>query len=222
MDVENLITCVWQRPALWDKNDKMYANRNIVDKCWSEISGEMQYDETELRKKWKYLRDQFTVELRKYPPGDAAAGDSQTPKWRYFKSLMFLKDFVKGRPATGNSSDVPSSEGQSDDVELGEEGMVTSPMHIRDPLIDVRTEISANNRSTKYLRTDDLRQGIFDSERQKLQYLLERSSRKRGREEDEDLLFFKSLLPHVKKIPDSKKLAFRNRIHEVVEEFVYK
>ncbi|XP_066962169.1 uncharacterized protein [Macrobrachium rosenbergii] len=221
MDVENLITCVLQRPALWDKKDKMYANRNIVDKCWSEISGEMQYDETELRKKWKYLRDQFTVELRKYPTGDAAA-DSQTPKWRYFKSLMFLKDVVKARPSTGNLSDALSSEVHSDDVELSEEGVVISPTHTRDTLIDERMEINGNNRSTKYLRTDNQCQSILDAERQKLQYLLEKSSRKRAREEDEDLLFFRSLLPHVKKIPDSEKLTFRNRIHEVVEQFVYK
>lgn len=41
-------------------------------------------------------------------------------------------------------------------------------------------------------------------------------------EDDENLFFFKSLLPHVRKISENKVLSFRNRIQEVVEEFAYR
>lgn len=40
-------------------------------------------------------------------------------------------------------------------------------------------------------------------------------------QESDDILFFKSLLPFVSKIPNETKLRFRSRIHEVVEEFVF-
>jgi hypothetical protein len=39
--------------------------------------------------------------------------------------------------------------------------------------------------------------------------------------ENEDLLFFRSLLPHVNNIPANMKLRFRNRIQQVVDEFAY-
>jgi len=39
--------------------------------------------------------------------------------------------------------------------------------------------------------------------------------------ENEDLLFFRSLLPHVNNIPANMKLRFRSRIERVVDEFAY-
>jgi len=39
--------------------------------------------------------------------------------------------------------------------------------------------------------------------------------------ENEDSLFFCSLLPHVNNIPANMKLGFRNGIQQVVDEFAY-
>lgn len=61
-----------------------------------------------MKKKWKYLRDQFAAELKKFPSarsGDAA-GDKQTSKWVYFQLLFFLKDVIEPRTSTGNLSSV--------------------------------------------------------------------------------------------------------------------
>ena len=41
MDTEILIAEVFKRPCIWDKRIKEYANRNIVDGAWKEISKEM-------------------------------------------------------------------------------------------------------------------------------------------------------------------------------------
>ena len=38
---------------------------------------------------------------------------------------------------------------------------------------------------------------------------------------DDDLLFFKSLLPYIKKIPDKRKMSFRSRVQMLVEEYAY-
>ena len=38
---------------------------------------------------------------------------------------------------------------------------------------------------------------------------------------DEDLMFLKSLLPHVKNIPMENKFIFRCRMQELVQEFAY-
>lgn len=76
-------------------------------------------------------------------------------------------------------------------------------------------------RASKRLKTDDYNQNILDIAKQKLQYLTEKAVRKQGKDGDEDNLFFKTLLPHVKKIPDEMKLAFKGRIQEVVQEYAY-
>jgi len=39
--------------------------------------------------------------------------------------------------------------------------------------------------------------------------------------ENEDLLFFRSLLPHINNIPANMKLRFRNCIQQVVDVFAY-
>jgi len=54
---------------------------------------------------------------------------------------------------------------------------------------------------------------------QKAKYLEE--AMKNRQPENEDLLFFRSLLPHVNNIPANMKLRFRNRIQQVVDEFAY-
>jgi hypothetical protein len=56
-----------------------------------------------LPKKWKYLRDQFSVEFEKIKPprsGDPG-GESYELKWPHCRSL-FLKDTVKPRALSGN------------------------------------------------------------------------------------------------------------------------
>lgn len=207
------------------------------------------FSETLVKRKWKNLRDQFAVELGKFTPrtGDAA-GDTQTSKWQYFKSLHFLKDVVKPRASTGNFSSLlakgtaetslpgPSQvRNQTDGVEspLDEEECVpasptlTQDVPVRgDEDFDKQRITSNSSRPKKQTagkrpKKEDYNQSILDIERQIMQYLIENSSRKRAKDDDEDLMFFKSLLPHVKKIPDANKLTFRSHIQELVQQFAY-
>jgi hypothetical protein len=38
MDCEKLAYCVFERRALWDHRDKMYYNREVKRKLWSEVA----------------------------------------------------------------------------------------------------------------------------------------------------------------------------------------
>ena len=75
--------------------------------------------------------------------------------------------------------------------------------------------------SSKYQKMQDYSNSISDIEGQKLQYLLQKSSHKQDKDEDDDLLFFKSLLPFIARIPITQKLTFRSRVHEVVQQFAF-
>jgi len=71
-----------------------------------------------LRKKWKYLRDQFSVEFGKIKPprsGDPGC-KSYEPKWPHYRSLLFLKDIVKPRGLSRNLTWDNSSPVQSNPI----------------------------------------------------------------------------------------------------------
>jgi hypothetical protein len=82
-----------------------------------------------LRKKWKYLRYQFSVEFGKIKPprsGDTG-GESYEPKWPHYRSLLFLKDVMKHRASSSNlQSDkcapIPSKDKTDDSVQRGDSG----------------------------------------------------------------------------------------------------
>ena len=48
-----------------------------------------------------------------------------------------------------------------------------------------------------------------------------RHKRQKLSEEEEDFMFFESLLAHVWKIPNERILSFRCKIQEIVEHFAY-
>ena len=41
MDAEELVAKIYVRKPIWNKWDKQHANRNVVEKLWTEISQEM-------------------------------------------------------------------------------------------------------------------------------------------------------------------------------------
>lgn len=59
---------------------------------------------------------------------------------------------------------------------------------------------------------------MLDKERQKLEYLENKRSQN---EDDNNLLFLKSLLPHIRKIPQERLLSFRNDFQKQVDDYTY-
>ena len=87
-----------------------------------------------LHKKWKYFRDQFSVEFGKIKPsrsGDPGV-ESYEPRWPHYRLLLFLKDIVKPRASSSNltsdksapmqSIPIPSNDKTADSVQLGDSG----------------------------------------------------------------------------------------------------
>lgn len=206
------------------------------------------FSDAALRKKWKYLRDQFAVEVGKYPP--PRPGDHPESKWPYMKSLMFLLGIVKPRaPSRNLRSNDSSSEHQEENVELvaeniksetgpteGDEEMVesqvsdTMTLHDSQPTqpddYSTRTNSpSSEEFSRKRKRTDvssNCNQQVLSLGEIKAS-LLERVVNECGcnNTDNEDALFFRSLLPHVSRIPQRLKLRFRNGVQQLVDEFAY-
>ncbi|GFO01215.1 transcription factor adf-1 [Plakobranchus ocellatus] len=63
------------------------------------------------------------------------------------------------------------------------------------------------------------KQKLLDLEEKKLELLTQRNEK--NDESDDDLLFLKSLLPYIKRIPAERKLSFRSGIQRTVEDFAF-
>lgn len=210
----------------------------------------MLFSDGVIRKKWKYLRDQFTVELGKITPSRSGdpAGATYEPKWPHFKSLLFLKDVVKPRQSTSNLTCarkviLQTCNDDTAHTEEGEEGLdnvgfienneneqesnedMFESTIVADPAEHVDSgEMSSSTQTFGRKRKRNEGNAKYNETiieiEKKKVQFLEAALTNRG-EESEDMFFFRSLLPHVSNIPVNMKLRFRNRIQEVVEEFAY-
>lgn len=84
---------------------------------------------------------------------------------------------------------------------------------------------TSNNRHTvnriKRKRFDEYLSTMLNIEKKKLEILSNKKSRDSNGNGDEHLMFFKALLPHVRKIQTEKIIPFRNSIQDVVQRFAY-
>lgn len=104
---------------------------------------------------------------------------------------------------------------QKEEKEIVELGIANYVRHLLSPTVQ-----SIQGRKRKRGSNETFNNALLNLERQRVQYRQKKSLRQR--DIDEDLFFFfKSLLPYVRKIPGSKKLAFRNCIQKLVEQFAY-
>ncbi|RUS82551.1 hypothetical protein EGW08_009681, partial [Elysia chlorotica] len=238
MDVDTLIASVYERPPVWDKKHKLHRNRNVIDRLWQEISNEMQMEETALRKKWKYLRDNFATEYSKRPVGRSRAEAKNIPqsKWAYFEQLMFLKDMVTPRASSGSiSRRQPFSqelhEHLEPNVDLLEspEQTLQADLFVENGAGAVEDAEDLQSASDPQAGQPNLNAGPSTSRGIKRESSYEDYNNKmcknkqerRRDDEDADVMFWKALLPHIRKIPAHKKLRFQNKILSVVDEFVY-
>ncbi|GFO06584.1 transcription factor adf-1 [Plakobranchus ocellatus] len=84
-------------------------------------------------------------------------------------------------------------------------------------------ETQVRSKRKRKSKDDDYYEKLCKIEQKKLDILSDREARRKSDadREDEDRMFLKTLLPHIRKIPQHMKLRFHSRIQSVVEEFAY-
>ncbi|KAF6203565.1 hypothetical protein GE061_001897 [Apolygus lucorum] len=218
---ESLIEKVAAQQPIWDNRLAIYSAREIVDDCWKTISRQMNRPEHKLRKKWKYLRDQFCVEFGKISAGKES-------QWAHYNSLCFLADVVKPRQLKQSAyfRDSADDDDNSTHNDVSRYQMMTrGEVQVADPLADDSVDPlraadetrDSSGPSRKRSADGELKPEAVDN-KDLLKKILEKAD---SELEDDDMLFFRSLLPYVSKIADHKKLRFRSKILQVVDEFAY-
>lgn len=251
-DSENLISLVFTRKALWDKTTKEYRNRLKVDKLWRQVSNELggdvtstvnndllfngftsyfQFSADAVKKKWKNLRNSFGKELRKIPEGrsgnEGPLNFETYTTWPYFDSMLFLKDQMRSRKSGGN---LPVDDDDVEEMDLQENELRAVPdepnevcnpdLSEIDSVIESIPQPSFHRSNRPVKRSAQLQ--LIAIEARKLKLLERKVGKSNTCDDDEDGAFFKSLLPHVRKLEPEEKLEFRMEIQSVVQKYVYK
>ena len=153
-------------------------------------------------------------------------------EWKYFTSLTFLTDQFTHRDSKGNFSkneeeDILNKicstlQGECDDatecMEEFQDVIDSTPHSITPSSINLDDSYSRKN-PKKRCSNEDMGQALLEVEKRKLM-LMEQKREKI--EDDEDLNFFKSLLPHVKSLSSCEKLEYRMQVLKLTQEVIKK
>lgn len=181
------------------------------------------------RNKWKGLRDKFRITLASMPT--STFGDPQLGEWKYFQSLLFLKDqFNLGLSKTTipkkENENTCDDENETDDTYDSQQSITEeletlySPLEHTDSLAPssfTPSNTSEKRRKIENSANDDMGHALLDADWERNQY---REEQKMQMEEDEDLNFFKSLLPHVRTFSAYDKMEYRIKIMKLNQDFL--
>ncbi|XP_077275054.1 uncharacterized protein LOC143904331 [Temnothorax americanus] len=96
----DLIFWVEQFRHLYDKKEKDYKDRNVVENSWQFIGNKLKASSSECRDRWIALQNRFSKERCKLIRSGSGASDQK--EWPLMKTLAFLHEHVKRRKTFGN------------------------------------------------------------------------------------------------------------------------
>ncbi|XP_068239900.1 uncharacterized protein [Palaemon carinicauda] len=201
LDIDRFIIETEDRPAIWDVRCNEYSNKIVKAKAWEElctifVPGFKEMDSsgknkatTDIRRKWKSLRDSFRTELALIKKEKSGSGlESGIKEYLYFKQLSFLLQICKTKPHEDERVEDPIVEGN---VEKESQPPVPSTHQIK---------------RKKPVLSDE-------------QVLFQALAKKAKAPDDHDKQFLISLVPDFKCIPESAKLDVKLQIMNILERY---
>ncbi|XP_046684581.1 uncharacterized protein LOC124370335 [Homalodisca vitripennis] len=173
----------------------------------AEVSQEFELSET-VKGKWKNLSDTFRRELKKVPGYRYGSDGDQAPKytghWPYFERMLFLRGVMTPRPTDSNMSVTDEERNENNIDTITHESDPDDPGTKRHLIYLKRRKLTGS---------EQFKADILALEAKKIN-MLEKDSD----QNDDDLNFFKSLLPHMKTLPAVNKLFFRSKVQNMLAE----
>lgn len=175
---------------------------------------------SELKKRWKNLKDSYRKELKKNPTFRLGDGEHQ---WRYFEHLSFLKDEIVPTPGESTLAETLTAEYEGDASIIDEDNVenIASPQDVSSP-VSVQSPPSPRESQHKASRKrhtpNEYRAEYLEIEKRKLQILETEILQKGGpsSEKSDDYHFLMSILPEMEKLPPIQKMRLRNTINQAL------
>nr|CAI5826740.1 unnamed protein product [Callosobruchus analis] len=223
MSFEEIITEIQIKPELWMSSHPLFKNRIIKSKSWKELAEKLHIEEEVLKKRWKHLKDQFRKELKKQPVlRSGAEADVWVSTWQYYDLMTFLKDEVLPAPTTGNLQELEESQVTQDTDETPEIYDMDSDSNISltSPRPQSSRSSSRQSSTTPSIslpkKRGSTKEDYLEIEQTKLSLMEKRIEIQNNSnlDKDDDMLYFQSLLPSMKKLTHIQKLKLRGKIND--------
>ncbi|XP_044747560.1 uncharacterized protein LOC123308542 [Coccinella septempunctata] len=222
--MERLISEVKKRNVLWNRAHPRHKERGMIEREWDAVAKNTGLSSIECRKKWRNLRDQFAKEYKKIPKREyedsQELSDLYGGKWQFFHSLVFLKDNLGQSSTEGNQPILDISENS-------QMAPIDTKSFLSDDTVHVTQEISndISSNTTRYTSTKHFRPKrrrvlnnnndrivvetrLLEIERRMLEML--------QTQDDENLLFLKSLHPYMKRLDPLQQLNVRTKFQQIL------
>lgn len=187
--MEKLICAVSEYPELYNKTLPAYRDPVKRAEAWKAVSERAELKEEICRKKWKNLRDVYTRHSR----ADRNGNGNALRKWKFSRHLSFLLPFQQPRSRSGTTSAEEEIEDENE-----EEAETISNSEV---VVDLDESVNGDKMSPKH-------NGVETQWKDSLQ----------TDGDNEDEMFFLSLLPHLKRLPYKKKCAIKLKFHQLLHE----
>lgn len=172
------------------------------------------------------MRDYYRLELRKLEKqksGNKTDQATMTSTWPHFTVMSFLKDILKSGTRCSDISEETYPQKPEREITVYEADDSQVTVIKSEPSVQsTRPSSSASNDELSAPKKKRLRPGtesiikknedIIDLEKKKPASM----DKERVGEEDDDLLYLKSLLPHIKSLPRIRRLRLRSKFQELI------
>ncbi|XP_055940368.1 transcription factor Adf-1-like isoform X1 [Argiope bruennichi] len=201
-DELKLIQLIKARPAIYDPHHPKHRYRTYIDHLWNEVANEMGASVYDLRNKWHVLRCCFNRAMKETQSGNRRSGK----QWHLYNAMLFIKNFLRKRKNSVQTSAENSATLQSQDNIAGnvEFDCEVSPSN-SSPSLTKHHLVIFDDGTTQLVPAKRLKTDHFSSP----ENIMLQSSKSKSMSEDTNELFLRSLLPDMSKLNPSKLRHFK-------------
>ncbi|XP_041703345.1 transcription factor Adf-1-like [Coregonus clupeaformis] len=192
MAAERIISAVSDYPELYNSTLTSYRDPIKKADAWKAVGKQLGLKEEDARKKWRNLRDVFTRKVK----ADRIRGATgkALKKWRYSELMAFLIPYIQRGRGTGSNNSTEEFDDGKDETTSTSDVLID----LDGSVVDTKMSPPLDNNLHEMTWKD--------------------SWQTAGQGDNEDEMFFMSLLPHLKRLPYRKKCAIKLKFHQLLHD----
>ncbi|XP_046851058.1 uncharacterized protein LOC124444477 [Xenia sp. Carnegie-2017] len=222
--VEALIENVSSNKVVWDTSNANYKNKNVQESAWLKIASEcgLEGKASSIKAKWRDLKDTYRKKLKLLIPKSGDSGGTKKATWQWMSQMSFMKKFsIVETPTSSNFLTINEEESRrmgllSNDTEADISDL---SLTLDDPKPD---SPACSSSASAVSNTEISKAPNFSGKRRKRDESLNQvdlailSELNKDKDDDEDSLFMKCLIPQLRRLEHKKKALIKCQIQQLL------
>lgn len=176
------------------------------------------------KNKWTSLRNSYARELRELRNKKSGSGGSKKRKWYLFESMSFLSNFMlQHKQMTSNvndNSDEPDERCESEEY-LNDTAIVEGNTSLEDSTVSTPCEQPLTDAVFKTPKKSKIKlKTASEKVAQPMIEFLKSRTKIASVEDSSEILFFKSLIPDIKKLNENNQRRFKQVVLSTLNNFI--